>query len=159
MKPSDIYKLPEIRQHWKMTFDELVSGWHSHIPEIDPGDIAWEKVNCLTRIDIKVHVDHFCDYERICRVASVWFDEQPVMIVRHAGRSGTDEYSRFITDRHLYTEMVEYAKSKILRDDIVSDVFTEDEDIEVLDFFYGAEMSFLITDAEKKMHPRYKENK
>lgn len=130
MKPCDIYKLMPI----KCTRDiySLIDDWHSHVPEIDPYDIDYKLNN---RIELKIYYDPYIDGDRCCTVGSAWFDNQPVMIFRHAGRSGHDAYDRFITDKTLYLEMVQYLRS--LSSAECEDVIDPSENIEKLDSFYG----------------------
>jgi len=134
MKPQDIYNTPPI----KTSFDlhPLLDNWHPHLAshltesELDPA-----KPN--TRIEIKIHYDPYIDGNRCCTVGSAWFDNKPVMIFRHGGRSGHDAGDECVTDLPAYLEMLAYLESLRKVDDSALDIRAPDEDVPELNEFYN----------------------
>ena len=101
---NDIYAAPVIREEKGIYL--LTGCWFNNLPEL-PNDFDPDQ----DRVKVKVHYDPYIDGERCCTVGSVWFDGFPVMIFRHAGRSGHDEYDRFISDKVRFSQMVDFLRS------------------------------------------------
>lgn len=81
--------------------------YYSHIPEIMLEDIPEPN----TRIERRILWHYDEDHRRYWELATVWFDDHPVMIVQNAGREGDDHAQRFITDPVAYIEMVSYLQT------------------------------------------------
>lgn len=101
---NDIYAAPVIREEKGIYL--LTGCWFNNLPEL-PNDFDPDQ----DRVKVKVHYDPYIDGERCCTVGSVWFDGVPVMAFRHAGRSGHDEYDRFIGDKVRFSQMVDFLRS------------------------------------------------
>ena len=105
MKPSELYeKHPESVNH---DFSYLFGTYYNFLPEI--GDdwgwkLDWSKINGLEnpRITIKTIKYFNFDGRRFWQLATVWFDDQPIMITRNAGREGDDHATRFVTNEDGY---------------------------------------------------------
>ncbi len=83
-------------------------GWgYNHVPEIDWDEAADEELK-NERVTVRIVKHHNYDWRRFWRLASVWLDDKPVMIIQNAGREGDDHHARFVTDSEAYREMVEY---------------------------------------------------
>lgn len=150
MKPSEIYALPDIGNEYNAhdIFD-LINGWHCHIPEFEHFH-DWLELPADSPVKIRLHVDPYIDGDRCCTIGSVWLHDAPFMIFRHAGRSGHDQYDRFITDYPAYGRFVEYLRTLMPAATPPGDVRNADEDIPDLDYFYGSNMTDLIAKARKK---------
>lgn len=88
------------------------------------------------RIKVKYIKDICYDGRRVWILATVWFDEKPVMIVQNAGREGRDFEARFITDAPLYKQMLQFIESLIELEEPLEDVIDPNEDRKDLTFFY-----------------------
>lgn len=118
MTPSDVFALPSIRETHQVNC--LCGFWYNHLPEID--EVVWQTIHgnkgCLgdfegyegaaqsERITIKEHGFYTYDHRRIWRVASVWLDDRPVMIIRNAGREGDDHKARWVVDEEAYAGLL-----------------------------------------------------
>lgn len=147
MKPSDIYNLPDIGNEYnRKDIYLLSSGWHNHLPELPDLDTAdLHELPAGSPVEIRLHVNPYIDGERCMTVGSVWFDKQPVMIFRHAGRSGHDDYDRFITNEELFFKMIGYLRGLIPDEEGLREVCDPNEDIADLDWFYGTDIKKLVT--------------
>ena len=139
MKPSDIYRLTPI----STTHDlyPLLNGWHCHIPGVCIDDLKQTETD---RIELRTYYDPYIDGERCCTVGAAWFDGQPVMLFRHGGRSGHDEYDEIVTDPIAYDLMVRHLES--LRTPVRNpDTLTVDPDAELpdLDMFYNHSLTIV----------------
>ena len=111
---------------------------HLGVDDIDIWGI--ESINRSTRVEIKIHKDFDFDGRRFWRLASVWFDRQPVMIIQNAGREGDDYIGRIITDGGRYTLMVKHIYSLFQYkqgEEFNGDLRDPDEDFDDVDNFYG----------------------
>lgn len=142
MKPSELYN----RTPKSTTGDISIlrSYSYNHVPEIEDyfnnnGDL--EDKNTKIQIKIYKHFDY--DFRRFWRLASVWFEGKPVMIIQNAGREGDDHKKRFITDESAYISMVQYIKSllPVLFETKIEDVVDPEEEIDKLDKFYDGELN------------------
>lgn len=95
------------------------------------------------RIEIRVYKDFWSDHRRFWRLASVFFDGKPVMIIQNAGREGDDHHQRYLLDFEAYGAMIAHALSLFpdhvsrTNDHIVTSI---DGDIKGLTEFYGKEL-------------------
>ncbi|MED1125287.1 hypothetical protein [Bacillus atrophaeus] len=90
------------------------------------------------KIEIKYYADCCFDGRRTWTLASVWYENKPVMVIQNAGREGDDHRERFITEPKLYDKMLTYIASLLNIDTSVKhDIYREDDDIKELDNFYG----------------------
>lgn len=85
----------------------LVGFFYNHIPEL-PWDVINSQANIKPskRVTIKIYKEFYFDSRRFWRLASVWLDQQPVMIIQNAGREGDDFSERYITDKTLYEHLI-----------------------------------------------------
>jgi len=129
MKPSDLYKsMPEDSHH---NIDILSGCYYDHIPEVDLCNVDVDQVEKDQRVLIKVYKEHQYDSRRFWRLASVWFDNEPIMIIRNAGREGDDHADRFITNSKQYYKLVSYLSVSELP------AYDPDKDIPNLTQFYN----------------------
>lgn len=149
MKPTDLYaRLPEKvvqpfaegAEHgpeYQMRY--FIGSSYNHIgDDIDVWSLAG--INISTRIEVRVYKDFNFDGRRFWRLASVWFDNTPVMILQNAGREGDDYVGRIITDDQYFTYMMRHIRSLFrysADSEFVGDVHDPDEDYPALDNFYG----------------------
>lgn len=145
MKANDIYKLPEdpdMREINRVPANSLyiLQGFsYDHVPEFrDQVSSIVPEYN--TKITMKIHKEFDYDHRRFWRLASVWFEGNPVMIIQNAGREADDCARRYITDAIRFREMIMYLYSLPQYgqvDDALKDVIDPDEDRDDLDTFYG----------------------
>jgi len=149
MKPAELYALEPI----STTHDLYQMERHSEA--LQSNALDWPKwENGDQRITLKYYADYSSDGERVWEVFSVWLDEQPVMICQEAGRGGNDDYSRFITNRKLFDKMEEYIRSFTeYNDDILNEVYEEQEEIKELGNFYNCTLSEFY---DANLKPKYK---
>jgi hypothetical protein len=115
--------------------------YYNHIPEIDDncGDYFTDDIlKNNKRIKIKILKDFSFDPRRHWRLATIWIDENPVMIIQNAGREYDDFSKRFITNKELYIEMISYIKSlfPIYINEIIG-IIDENIDSPILTNFYN----------------------
>lgn len=97
-------------------------------------------------LEIRCIQDYCFDRRRTWELYTLWKDKKPFMIIQLAGREGDDVVNRYITNKELYIETVEYLESLIEKKDdietIEEDIETIEEDIEMplLTNFYGREL-------------------
>lgn len=144
LTPNDIYK---------MHYEELV-----HTPSILCGcyydhlrgsglDSNQVQYHCdeSPRIGIRIIKYFQFDYRpRYWRLATVWFDLKPIMIIQNAGREGDDHEERFITDEDGFRKMAVHIRTLLKSDEIIEPI----EDVVLADAplgrklieFYGNEL-------------------
>lgn len=121
--------------------DYLISYYYNHIEEInlEPLDICY--VGSSDKVEIRIYKDFNFDSRRFWRLCSVWFENEPIMIIQNAGREGDDHAERYITDRVKYREMITHIESLIrLKLDLSklnNDVIEANSDVPALTSFYG----------------------
>ena len=136
MTPRQIYEMPAERADKELSC--LVGCYYNHIPEVGDhwGDWLWGFKQ--DRVEIKYIKDFYYDGRRIWRLATVWFDGNPIMIIQNAGREGDDHRAKFVTDLDGYIKMVGYIASLLPNEyrESVKTVSIED-DLPELTEFYG----------------------
>jgi len=137
MKPSDIYARAPVEV--SRNVDSLIGFYYDHIPEaqcpLGFRDLAQQ------RVEIRYYRNHSFDGRRVWILASVWFDDAPVMVIQNAGREGDDHHAKFVTDLARYREMIGYLRHCIVdhemqRHEEWPEAVAADSD-QPLDSFYG----------------------
>lgn len=137
MTPNELYR----REQYEVSHDLYLlapcNSYTTHVPEI--GDAVYG-FNEQSEITIRIYKDFDFDGRRFWRLASVWLGDRPIMIIRNAGREGTDHHSRFITDEAGYRDLIavcaKYRKPDPHSQEL-EDVVPPDQDIKDLAEFYG----------------------
>lgn len=142
MKPSALYLMEPERVDRDVSV--LFGCYYCHVPEIrdlNPLDAARNE-----RVEIRYLKDFWFDGRRIWRLATVWFDGSPVMIIQNAGREGDDFRRRFVTDAGLYMRMIGYLASLVRVGEPFEngDVVGADDEVEGLTSFYGHALTDLF---------------
>lgn len=113
--------------------------YYNHIPEAKlDWDVPYDKE--FPSIEIRVVKEFDFDGRRFWRLATVWFEGLPVMVIQNAGREGDDHEARFITNTELFNKMCRYIESiaNVSDDAVCLDVYNEDQEIGAkLTTFYG----------------------
>ena len=128
----------------------LVGSRSNHVPEaIDENVIMLWELEKLgnSAIEIKYYKNHFFDHRRFWRLASVWFENKPFMVIQNAGREGDDYSNRFIIDTDVYSKAILHLKILIASQPV--EILQEtkerycdrDSEIETLTDFYGNELN------------------
>jgi hypothetical protein len=144
MTPNQLYqRIPEKTDHEICT----LKGFNfNHVPEIESEFIPKDPTG---KIEIRYYKDFYFDQRRFWRLASVWIEGKPVMIIQNAGREGDDHAKSFITDATQYSALIKHLATltKPLAGKIENVV---DPDIEIPDLtkFYGNEL-------DGGFHPSY----
>jgi hypothetical protein len=137
MKPIELYNIKPM----SVTTDlNILHGCtYNHIPEIIINNVLDEEIiKKNDKISIKIYKNLSIDERRFWLLASVWFEDKPVMIIQNAGREGDDHKERFITDEKLYIKMINYIKIIIpLNINDIKDIVNDNDEIEDLISFYG----------------------
>ena len=136
MKPCELYnRVPESENS---EICSLIGCYYNHIPQLDDS-FSWSLPadDPNKRVIIKCYKNFAFDFRRFWRLASVWFDEKPVMIIQNAGREGDDHSARFVTDAETYRAMVSYLASLANVQFEKINVVPLDVDINGLTEFYG----------------------
>jgi hypothetical protein len=103
MTPRELYAMPHVDIHYNPRI--LFGCYYNHTN----GDVICEygdEFQNSSRLEIRIIKDFHFDGRRFWRLATVWLDDDPVMIIQNAGREGDDYHKRFITDEKLYKDMV-----------------------------------------------------
>lgn len=129
--PNEFYQMEPIKTSYKLY------GIDDHLEELYTEDGYIPDLE-QSRILIKYYMYERIDHRRVKIFGSIWFDNNPVMLFRNAGREGRDERSRFITNESLYWEMLDYIRSLLgYSKPGVRDVIPLDEPCPQLHVFYG----------------------
>ena len=90
-------------------------GTPCNVPEfthLDCNNFSKDPAEVLTplnqRITTKIIKKYVFDVKRYWLIAAIFIDDQPVMIIRNAGRWGGDYQDRFITHSENYQKLVSY---------------------------------------------------
>lgn len=137
MTPNELYAM----KHESIgTLNMLNESMHSHISESDINYIPYDTL--APKVEIRIIKYFEFDYRRFWRLATVWYEDKPVMIIRNAGREGDDHSSRIITDKAAYVDMIRYIRSLLAIEFQSEDSYKDpNEDIVNLDSFYGNSLS------------------
>jgi len=142
-----LYAYPSESETTKL--DVLRGCYFDHIKECELYENSQLTKVVQERVRIKFLKDHNFDFRRIWRLATVWFDDKPVMVIQNAGREGDDHRTRFITDVSRFNDMCDYIKALcVTKCSVYTDVVDADSDIENLTYFYGYDLSE-ITERER----------
>lgn len=99
-------------------------------------NVSEDKLLESKRFETRTLVDHSYDGRRTWTLQTVWFDNQPVMVVNSSGRDGDEYDNRWITDGANFHNMVSYLNSLIERDED-SDFVKADAVIPAMTEFYN----------------------
>ena len=133
MTPVEIYALEPIEIWSFLDYQELI---FQHIPECN----AYGDYLDTIYIKCKVYANKDFDSRRFWLLASIWFKNEPVMIIQNAGREGDDHTKRFITNVTSYCKMVSYIHT-VLAKNYCKDIVPIDKNIPELTEFYGNELT------------------
>lgn len=138
MTPQDLYnRVPEREDN---NLHVLIGCFFNHIPEVATFmDLKPALLIENERVLIRYYKDHVFDNKYIWRLASVWFDGKPVMLIQNAGLAGEEFNRRLITDALLYLELIQYLKG-LLTNAFLSpeDLVDPTAEISGLDSFHGS---------------------
>lgn len=146
MTPNELYQ--RIPERVNNDLSVLFGCYFNHMPEIS--DVDYWRITATEiknkRLEIRYYKDHNYDGRRIWRLASVWLDGKPFMIIQNAGREGDDHFARFVTDTERYMEAVVYIKSILPpRFGEIPDVVKIDAEIPNLTSFYSSDLETVGT--------------
>ena len=137
--PNELYKMEPERVTNDISY--LVGCYYNHVKEVGEEWAEYETPFLAERIEVRYLKDYDFDGRRVWKLATVWFDGEPVMITQNAGREGDDHSARFITDGKLFMKMCHYIKTQIPLTPIPKtagpSVVDPGEDIQDLTEFYG----------------------
>lgn len=108
--------------------------YFDHVPEVGV-KLPSEDLN--RRVEIRYYKDHWFYERRSWRLAGVFFDGAPVMVIQNAGREGEDFVGRVVTDLTRYRLLLEYLASLGQPEAIDVKAQDENQDIAGLTRFYG----------------------
>lgn len=136
MKPIDLYSMTPEKEDCNLW--PLIGSNYNHIMEsnYDELDLVRYEATGSTKIKIKYYKNHSFDGRRVWRLASVWFEENPVMVIRNAGREGDDFADRFITDKENFINMIKHLRD-VAADSGGLEIFDPNADIQDIETFYG----------------------
>lgn len=109
--------------------------YFDHLPELGSGELSRKLNNERVEIRVLKHVDF--DQRRYWRLATVWLDDRPVMVIQNAGREGDDHSARFITDRDAFYEMLAYVAGLSTTSAEIGTTVDANEERDDLLSFYG----------------------
>lgn len=131
---NDIYAMPAQQSTYFDLWSVIADG---QITEVGIYDMDYDVVKAITRIQVKVIKEVVYDWRRSWVLATVWFDNAPVMIVQSAGRERDDYKRRYITNTEAYVNMVSYLMSLRTNDIYIDENIDPDKDMgnELTDFY------------------------
>lgn len=134
MTPNELYKqTPE-----KEDRDVYNARLDKFMPEIQNiSEIDYVDYPELTRFTVKYYADPYIDGYRVWKLASLWLDDKPFMVIQEAGRGGRDHSQKFITDIETYKACVDYLQSfcPVVNPEYL-DIYNQDDDIPNLTSFF-----------------------
>ncbi len=136
MKATELYnRTPE---SFSKDLNHLNGYDYQHVPEIQETWFDDDTNDKNEKVFFRIYKDFDFDGRRGWKLASVWFEDKPVMIIQNAGRELRDHADRFITDLDGYIGMVKYIRSLLpVEHVIINDVIDPSEERNDLDSFYG----------------------
>lgn len=140
MSPNEVYQLPVQK------VEKELWNLEEHFPECNYEDFQAEEVQGL---ETRVFHDENFDGERYWRLAGMYLDDKPFMIIQNAGRGGRDHTQRFITDGEVFLEAVKRIRKLTIPEDVVP----SEEDLPELTNFYGCSLTSFY---DPTVQPRYK---
>lgn len=136
MKIADLYARKPERV---TTNPQLLRGcYYDHVREMGGTDLALPE--SAPRVTIRVYKEFEFDCRRYWRLAAVYLDDRPVMIIQNAGREGDDHAERFVTDDGVFHELITYLRSvatPVFEDRPRPVLVDPNEDRNDIDNFYG----------------------
>ncbi len=143
MTPNELYKREPVSTSHDLW--PLCGCYYNHLPELQER-LSSEAFDGNEKVEVRYYKDFNFDYRRVWRLASVWYDGRPVMIVQNAGREGDDHRRRFITDLVAYGEMIGYLIALFPRElEQPEDVVDPDTEVVGLTSFYNCELDGVFT--------------
>ncbi len=116
--PADVYKLPTqetINDLNHIHLESYLNGCHyNHMPEIAESYSNVKYNDDAKDFEVRVHKHFNFDYRRFWRLASVWLNNYPFMIIQNAGREGHDHRKRYITNANVYWQAVGYINTNVI---------------------------------------------
>jgi hypothetical protein len=104
--PNELYAMKP--QETTNNLWRLVGCYYNHIPEVSEAEYLSHIES--ERIEIRMIKEWHYDIRRIWRLATVWFDGKPIMVIQNAGREGDDHAARFITDKEGFLAMCSHVR-------------------------------------------------
>ncbi len=137
LTPNDVYALPV--QEVERNPSVLVGCYYNHLEGsgINEWDFQWTNEES-DRLEIRIHKYFDFDGRRFWRLATVWIDNTPVMVIQNAGREGDDHRRRFITDEKAFRVMCVHVMEFLqLKEEPLKDVVDPDTTIgrPLIDFY------------------------
>lgn len=133
MTANEIYQLPTTDTSHDLY--HLAGCYYNHLPEAGGDSGEWV---CLKtkRIEVRIVKDFDYDGRRFWKLATVWFDDEPVMIIQNAGREGDDHAARYVTNVAALGFMASHVRSLVQTTDKI-DIINPAADMPELTNFYG----------------------
>lgn len=114
----------------------LAGCYYNHVEEAFPDAYFMLNGKTSERVEIRVLRDFRFDFRRIWRLATVWFDGAPVMVIQNAGREGDDHCARFITDAAAFKALCAHLVAEFDQLEMSISTTPADADIQA-ERFYG----------------------
>jgi hypothetical protein len=140
MTPNDLYSRMPVSVD--VGIGNLFGCYFNHIAEIDSmvaGDYDYKygvDHSMFTLVEVRDVFYYNFDGRRFWRLATVWFKNEPVMVIQNAGREGDDHHERFITNADAYKAMLSYIVSLLPVSETTVTAVDPSQDIPNLDSFY-----------------------
>ncbi|PRY33856.1 hypothetical protein CLV58_1195 [Spirosoma oryzae] len=138
MTANELYQYPVESE--SKDLNDLRGCYYNHIPEIDQfwNYLDQDVLDKNDRVVIKTLKFFNFDGRRYWQLATVWYQNQPVMVIQNAGREGDDHARRFITNPELYREMILFIYSllPLTIQDTTNDLIDPTVDNPALTSFY-----------------------
>lgn len=137
LTPNDIYALPA--QEIERNPSILLGCYYDHLRGLGIDQYACEWSQCESeRMEIRIIKFFDFDGRRFWRLATVWLDNKPIMVIQNAGREGDDHEERFITDPDGFRELGQHLRTILkMREEPLEDVVKPDEVLgrKLIDFY------------------------
>lgn len=140
MTPLEIYQLDS--QYETNDLGMLEGCYYGHLYEASAYFNA-DEYHENEDVVIKVIKEFDFDGRRYWRLATVWFQGTPIMIIQNAGREGDDWSKRFVTcSPSVFNDLVSYVNSLAKAEDVEAiPIYDLDWDSKELTSFYGNQLN------------------
>lgn len=111
--------------------------YYNHVPEAIPEGGGYDDIES-TRIEIRYLANQQIDERRCWQIATVWFDDYPVMIIQNAGREGDDFSRRLVTNAPAFMAMCQHLRALTTISTEPEEYPLDEQNLDLTHFYNGS---------------------